>query len=95
MLDSNTFMVLGSLEVKTKEEAINAGKELVRQFNLNHKTKKSMTFGTLSSGKSHSFNPAELSAALIDFQTLDGNSVKTIGLMRWNSETLSWVHTKT
>lgn len=95
MLDSNTFMVFGSLEVKTKEEAINAGKELIRQFNLNRKTEKSMTFGTLSSGKSYSFNPTELSAALIDFQTVDVNSVKTIGLMRWDPETFSWVPTKT
>lgn len=95
MLDSNTFKVFGSLEVATKDEAVNAGKELIRQFNLNHEAEKSMTFGALSSGKSYSFNPTELGVVLVDFQTVDGNSVKTTGVMRWDSETLRWVPTKT
>jgi hypothetical protein len=87
-------MVFGALELKDKEEAVNAGKELIRQFNQNYKAEKSMTFGTLQTGKSHAFNPAELDTVLIDFQAVDGNSVKTIGVMKWDSETLHWVPSK-
>ena len=91
---TDSYKVFGASEFASKEEAVNAGKQFVAQFNKNLKYDKEMTFGKSLEGQSFPFNPANVQVAVLDFQVVDGAGVKTIGSVRWDSESSEWTTSK-